>query len=258
MIREVKAKPILLDDINKITNNLAWLSTNCVFRANVNLFNSSQKYGRRSYHSETSYWNEKAEKRVVNLNLDYDPYLTIEQVRPTEAGFKEFIRFRLQDVYAFRRIVNNMLDVLNGDGYKKVYGLSHGKLILRTHDTRAYSITTRPRGKYLLFSYDIMEMKNGELVPCIRMNLASETNYVLISVGKMMELSEVLYHLNVCTFGQLLVNYIGKPELGTNLYVVKDGLHDSEEDVVVNKPGRVVSINSNQRKKSFFDSHDIK
>ena len=50
---------IEFDDINKISSTIMWLDTNTVVKINANMWNTSKRYGRSSYHKEIRYYNDK-------------------------------------------------------------------------------------------------------------------------------------------------------------------------------------------------------
>lgn len=244
---------ITFDDVNKISTNIMWLSSNTILRVTANLWNISKKRGRSSYHRETRFYYDKAGKQVVNINLDIDVFVTIEQLKPNERSEKCYIRLNTTDIFYFKNAVESMFQVLNND-YKSIFGMKNGRARIQKKMT-PIEIKCSSFNSYLVIQPDIIENRNGDERSSkggIRINLSSPTNYVLLDMNGVITLKETLAHLSLPQYGQMLINYLGAPKLGEHMYQVGDAGNGEE---VVNPNNR--TLESLTSKKSYFNKYNL-
>nr|DAE82596.1 MAG TPA: hypothetical protein [Caudoviricetes sp.] len=209
------------DDINKISSTIIWLDINTIVRINANMWNTSKRYGRSSYHKEIRYYNEKVEKQLVNINLDIDSYMTIENLKPNEKTHeKAFIKLRTADLYLFRNALISMYTLLEKD-YSSIFKIKGGKPVVQNIKPVEVNCSNIV-GTYMVLTPDVIESKDGKVKGGIRINLSSTTNFVLMDMTKLLELKEILNTINLPMYGQMLINYVGRPKLGYNLIQVGD------------------------------------
>ena len=212
---------IEFDDINKISSTIMWLDTNTVVKINANMWNTSKRYGRSSYHKEIRYYNDKADKQLVNINLDIDSYMTIENLKPNEKTHeKAFIKLRTADLYLFRNAVISTYALLEKD-YNSIFKIKDGKPIVQNIKPIEVNCSNI-MGTYMVLTPDIVETKDGKVKGGVRLNLSSTTNYALLDMNRLVELRELLNTINLPMYGQMLINYVGRPKLGYNLIQVGD------------------------------------
>ena len=245
---------VTFDDINKISTNIMWLSSNTILRVTANLWSVSKKYGRSSYHRETRFYYDKAGKQVVNINLDIDVFATIEQLKPNERSEKCYIRLNTTDLYYFRNAIESMFQILNSD-YNSIFGMKNGHARVQKKMT-PIEVKCSCLNSYLVIQPDIIENHNGDEHSSkggIRINLSSPTNYVLLDMNGLITLKETLAHLSLPMYGQALINYLGAPKLGEHMYQVGDA---GDGEGVVNPNNRTLDSLTN-KKESYFNKYNI-
>jgi len=221
-----------------------YLGPNAVLKMNLSMFQSSEKYGRRSYHQEVQYYNEKAGQKVVNLKRSFDYFASIENLKAVNR-VKEYIMIRQQDIFLLRKVINSVFDLFNKE-FDNMFVKKNGIVTIRNKITPV-EFTGLSLGKYLVFSPDIMDSYNGEKIGCIRMNLSSPNNFVLMPIGKYSGFLECINNMDMFSYAQGMLSYFGKPAYGTNMYDFTDS--QSIEDTVVARSGRKIQSKSN---KSYF------
>jgi hypothetical protein len=235
------------ENYNKIEDIIYYLGPNAVLKMNLNLYSNSEKYGRRSYHQELEYYNTKAAEKVVNLKRSFDYFATIENLKAVNS-IKEYIMIRQQDILLLRKVVNSVFDIFN-DQFDNMFGKKNGVVTLR-NKIKPIQFDGLSLGKYLVFTPDINERTNGEKEACIRMNLSSPTNFVLMNQSKLSGFLECLNNMDMFGYAQSMLNYFGRPAYGTNLYDMTNN-QDIEDNVVAQK-GRVIQIQAKPNKTSYF------
>lgn len=242
---------IEFDDINKISSTIFWFGPNTVLRINAALWTNSAKYGRRSYHREVRYYNEKVGKQLVNINLDIDAYATIEQLKPTDKSEKAFIKLRSSDIFTLRTAVETMYRLLDKE-FTNLFKMKNGKPVI-AKKIKPIELSCSNAMNYLVFSPDIIEAKNNSCKGGIRLNLSSNTNYILMDMNKLLELRETLNLINLPMYGQMLINYIGRPNFGTNLFQFGD---DGEgEGTVSGQKGR--TLDTLMKNSGYFNKYNL-
>ena len=242
------------DDINKITSTLFWFGPNTMLRVNASLWTNSPKYGRRSYHRETRYYNEKANKQLININLEIDSFLTIEQIKANKNSEKAFIKLRTSDLFTLRSTIEAFYHLLDKE-YNSIFKMKDGKPII-AKKIKPVEMACSNAMNYLVFSPDIIENRNGDENSSkggVRINLSSMTNYVLMDMTKLLELREILNTINLPMYGQMLVNYIGMPKLGTNMYQVGDS--GEGEGTVSGQKGR--TLDNLTKQSGYFNRYGL-
>lgn len=232
------------ENYNKMEDIMYYLGPNAVLKMNISMYQSSEKYGRRSYHQELQYYNEKIGQKVVNVKRSFDYFATIENLKPVN-HMKEYIMIRQQDIFLLRRVMDSVFKLFN-DEFDNLFGKKNGNVILR-NKIKPIEFSGLSLGKYLVFAPDIMESMNGDKTACIRMNLSSPDNYVLMNLSKYSGLLECINNMDMFAYAQGMMSYFGRPKYGTNLYDFTAS--QDIEDTVVARSGRKIQSKSN---KSYF------
>jgi hypothetical protein len=208
------------------------------------MYSSSEKYGRKSYHQEIQYYNDKIGEKVINIKRSFDYFATIENLKAVNS-IKQYIMIRQQDILLLRKVMNSVFDMFNKE-FDNMFVKKGGVVTLRNKITPV-EFTGLNLGKYLVFSPDIMDTANGEKIGCIRMNLSSPNNFVLMPISKYSGLLECINNMDMFSYAQGMLSYFGRPNYGTNMYDFTDS--QEIEDSVVARSGRKIQAKSN---KSYF------
>jgi hypothetical protein len=232
------------ENYNKVEDIVYYLGTNAVLKMNLSLYQNSEKYGRKSYHQEIQYYNEKMGEKVVNIKRSFDYYASIENLKPVD-HMKEYIIIRQQDIFLLRKVVNSVFELFNNE-FDNLFGKRNGVVTLR-NKIKPIEFSGLSLGKYLVFAPDIMENINGERSGCIRMNLSSPNNFVLMSLSKFSGFLECINNMDMFSYAQEMLSYFGRPKYGTNLYDFTAS-QDIDDETVARK-GRKIQAKSS---KSYF------
>ena len=110
--------------------------------------------------------------------------------------------------------------------------------------------------RYIQFDPVVVVWENtGDQTPGVRVTLGDPSIYADISVDKLFALLYTISGFNMYQSAQLLVNYLGRPNFGLNLYEIEDNIYLREQE------GKIENAKANRtipnQKKSFFDSMDL-
>ena len=220
-----------LSDYAKVSCKILSLASNVVLRIVVILTDKTMNNTDIFVHREVEYSSSKFDRKMKNISLTPSYFLTIENVKPNpNNGEKAYIIISQDDRPIVVRALKHAYDEYNKN-FSKIYAKRKGMLI-KYGSTDPIEVTDLSLGKYLLINYDIVENKNGETFPGFRINLSSQTNYIVLSEKRFVAFLECLDKMDMFSYAMSLLNYVGRPELGTNLI-------DMDKDTVeVSAPSR--------------------
>lgn len=242
------------DDIAKISSVLMWLDKRTQLSIMTTLWNNSKKKGRTSYHKEVRYYNESAGKQVVNITLEFKTYVIISQINSGENGEKCYLSMGIPEVYMLINALDSMYNILSTQ-YKSIFKSKNGSPFIDKKIKPVEINLSSVSNSYLVLTPDFITYRNGESAGGLRINLSSSTNYVILNLRDLIDIKEKL-KTDIPLHGQAMVNYIGRPEFGYNMYQVGSGM-DGEEDVVCPTKGRTVSSMTKNQKTQYFNLNGI-
>lgn len=238
----------------KITDDLCIIGINAILRFNVSLGNKTIDGKKRIFHSEFEYKSDK----YINMNScssirrTFDYFLSIENMRVTEKGIKEFIMIRIQDILYVREQFELATKWFRDSKYENLFAMSKGKLVM-LGKVEPIKILGLPMGKSLMMEPIIISFDDNNQTTGVRLYLSSLDNYVDITVDKFMGIVYLLCSINMYESAQLLLNYIQRPELGTNSFNMSSESFDDDGYTETNVNRK---IGDNKKQKSFFEKMD--
>lgn len=238
------------DDYEKLTDNVFFLGNNTIIRLNVILATKREDTTRYSYHQEYEYTTSKYinKNRVITLRRNFDYYLSIENLKSTQYNDKEFIMIRIQDMYHFIDRIHQASRWFIDISFKTLFATKNGKLTVldRVEPIEMYINSKCIRLEPVVIDY------TDNTIEGVRMFLNSDSNFIDIPVDRFMGLLYLMDRINLFESAQLLVNYLGRPEYGSNIYQFRDTTPVEQQGGVVSKTNRQIP-NKETRAKSFFD-----
>lgn len=228
----------------KITDDIMIIANRVVLRMNVGLSYYTSDNRRFNLHREIEYYSQKANKNLINIKRNYDYYLTIEHI-----DNKDYIRIGLNDILKLRYALDEAYKFFIDPKYKNLYVKKDGELILYMQP-EPIVITNLSMDKYLQFEPCIYVDFRGESQRGLRMYLSSSTSYCDISLNRLEAFKYIIDSINLFESAQLMINYIQRPEFGTNLYTFNT---EPDEEVDIEFKGKEGRTVQNKNNLSFFD-----
>ena len=239
-------------DYEKAVDDLFYIDSNTVLRFNV-ILNRKDKEGKRiGFHSEVKYPSAKYNnKSIINIRRKLDYFLSIENFKPSPiTGEKEFIMIGVKDILALRIQLNNVYKWFSSEQFKNLYAIKDNKLII-LGGVEPIIVDGLPMGKFLQIEPIVYEYDNKYSMG-VRISLSSMNNYCDINIDSFMGLKYLIDSINMYESAQLLLNYVGRPAYGTNLFEFQnDYINENQDGYVDEKKPRVIP-STNKRQKSFF------
>lgn len=226
-------------DYNKLSDVIVRFNSETVIKANVQLTKLNL------YNEKVSYHREVQTDRGIKMNREFNYFYTFEKGRGD--NFINII-IRHSDMILLNRTLQKTLTWFEGN---KHFLIKNKKLILIP--TKPLLITGLANGKYLQFEPIVYQFDESSPVsPGVRITLGEPSEFIDVDVdayyGFVYEMEPNMYL--VC---QNLVNYLGRPDFGTNLYMMNAyNKPVPKEDIVNSKKRRLVS-NTEKNSYSFFE-----
>lgn len=228
----------------KITDDIMIIANRVVLRMNVSLSYYNQESKRYNFHREVEYYSQKANKNLINIKRNFDYYLSIEHIIT-----KDYIRIGIRDILKLRYALDEAYKFFTDPRYKNLYAKKDGELILYMKPDPII-ITDLSMDKYLQFEPCIYTDFRGEAQRGLRMFLSSTESYCDISINNLEAFKYIIDTINLYESAQLMINYIERPDFGTNLYTFNTEPDDETNADFQGKEGRQVDSKKNM---SYFD-----
>ncbi|MGL5751502.1 MAG: hypothetical protein ACRCXT_13295 [Paraclostridium sp.] len=246
-------------DYEKLSDDLMILGPNVVLRFNVVLAKALPDGTRSFFHKDYEYNASKYTnvKSLVTMRRSFDYYISIENFRNNESGFKEFIMIRVSDILYVREQLKLAARWFRDIEFQELFAKKGNDIIIykRVEPIGIYGLTS---DKYIIMEPVVIKYPNDTCVTGIRMYISSKNQYIDISADKFMGLIYIIDSINMYESAQLLINYLGSPELGeyVTVYDPRDRIptDESKEDIDIKSKGR--QIGDNGKKQNFFDKMD--
>jgi len=234
---------------NKITDDIYLLGANAILRMNVTL-SYTKDNERISYHREVEYFDQSTNSDIINIRRSFDYYISIENIKSVNGYNKEFIRIGMPEIMLLRNALNNTAKFFTDKKYENLFGYIKETLTI-TKKVQPIEISNLPMGRYLVFEPTIVTY-NDISNPGIRMYLSDSNNFTEMNVSRFMGFVQLINDINILTCAQIMINYLERPEFGTNIYRYNN--NHIEPEGVTTVSGR--KIPSTIKPKSYFDIID--
>jgi hypothetical protein len=233
--------PISFIDYDKISDDLYHLGNNVLLRFNVQLAKKGEDGKRYHFHKEYAYNSRYLDRNtnLMSIKRSFDYHMSIEKVYGDN---RESIMIRVQDIMNLQMKVNDAVKWFMGNG---TFAYKKDKLIL-LGNPEAILITGFPAGKWIKIEPIIINF-DGNYTCGARMYISSDSIFVDMDTDKFMGFVYLINKINMYESAQLLLNYLQRPEFGTNVYSFDS--HQQSENIIPDIQGKNRTIPS---KKSFF------
>lgn len=219
-----------MEDINdylkfdKVSDDVYAISPSVILKFTVALskISGGKQY---HYHKEYEYPNKTICKPLVTVKRSFDYYLSFESNQKLDTGDKLFIRIGAQEILRLISAMDQVVRWFNDKEYAKLFITDKGKLIMAPPIPNDIIVAGLPMDKYIIFSPTIVEKgyANADKEPGVRITFGDPILTTDITLDKFMGLKYTVSNFNLYQAGAILLNYIGRPNAGTNRYVIDGG-----------------------------------
>lgn len=235
-------------DYDKISDDLCWLGNKCIVRMVVKLANKGKDGTRYHFHKEykyeTSYSNKK---EAMTIRRSFEYYISIDSLENKESS----VVITIRDILLLRMQINEVFKWF----YDKTFAIKNGKMII-LEKKQPIIVDGLLGGKFLMFEpivYTDWEEKQSKGV---RVSLGDKNIFTDVPVNVFAGFMYVINSIDMFTAAQNMINYIGHPDFGTNLFTFEKSEYVGDREPSQNSIKERKIEPRNRQSKSFFDSMD--
>lgn len=240
-------------DYEKLSDDLYWLNDSVVVRFVVSLARADKENNRMHFHREFSYNSKYLDKgHVITLRRSFSYYITFNILKDYEST----TIIGVKDILLFRAKLNEVINWFNNG----TFALKRKKLVIPSRPAPII-ISGLADGKFIQFDPIVMEDEETKAQQQgIRISFIND-NYADLSIDRFYGFYYLITSINMYQSAQLLLNYLGRPECGTNLYDFNnEGKYRDVNQYDEQEPPEPISKNrdiaNRPKPASYFDKID--
>lgn len=227
MVEMVK---LVHDNYDKISDTCLYLSNEYVLKFNVELHRKTDK-GTRSYHREIGYTSPISNTYRVNINREFRYYFSIESTKSPKNDKRLKLIIAEKDIYFFRFKYKEVVDWFTGEQYNKLFVKDNtGKIIIYNRVNPVKCVISF--NEYIEFEPSVLEINNESIIG-VRVFLNSDGVSFFMNVNMVLTFYDFIWRFNMFQSAQLMINYLQRPNYGTNFYNMDTG--ESNEVITKDK-----------------------
>ena len=232
-------------DYDKISDDLCWLGNKCIVRMVVKLSNKNKDGDRNHFHREYKYQSNYNRKELITIRRSFDYYISIDNLESKDSiiiTVRDILLLRMQMAEAFKWF------------YDKTFAMKNNKMII-LEKKKPVVVDSLLGGKYLMFEpivYIDWEEKQSK---GIRITLGNPDAFTDVPVNVFAGFMYLMNSIDMYTAAQNMINYIGHPDFGTNLFTFEKSELETREQVCNIIKERTIEPKK-KIQRSYFDSLD--
>ena len=240
-------RPIHFIDYDKLSDDVLYLGSKLFLRMNVSLSRKKEPDMRYHYHKEYSYDSPFSKDKLYSIKRSFDYYLSFDK-----ADLRNVIIIRAQDMIVLQRGLDRVVLWFEDKDHNAFY-VKNKKLIVKKQ--KPVIIDGLAMDGYLEFQPIVILSENdNKQTPGVRLTMGKEDCFADITVDKLYGLVYTIREFRLYEAAQNLLNYMGRPDFGTNLYEIESNIVPEAEDKIEGaKENRSIP---SKKPKSFFDKID--
>ena len=233
-------------DYDKISDDLCWLGNKCIVRMVVKLANKGKDGTRYHFHKEFKYETSYTNKReAMTIRRSFDYYISIDHLEYRESS----VIISIRDILLLRMQMNEAFKWF----YDKTFAMRNDKMVI-FEKKKPIIVDGLMGNKYISFEPIVYIDWDDKQSKGIRVTLGNSEIFTDVPVNVFAGFMYVINSLDMFTAAQNMINYIGHPDFGTNLFTFERSEYVGKEEPKSVIKERKIGQNN---KKSFFDINDL-
>lgn len=237
-------RPIQFIDYDKLSDDVLYLGSKLYLRMNVSLSSKQDPDMRYHFHKEYSYDSKYSKARLMSMKRSFDYYLSFDKT-----DLRNIVIIRPQDMIVLQRALAKVV-LWFEDKERNAFYVRSKKLIVKKQ--QPILVEGLAMNGYIEFQPIVILSENdNKQTPGLRLTLGKEDCFADITIDKFYGLFYTINTIHMYEAAQNLLNYLGRPDFGTNLVEMEFVDVNKKEDTITGaKENRTIP---NQKPKSFFD-----
>lgn len=232
-------------DYDKLSDDLCWLGNKCVVRLVVKLANKNKEGCRNYFHREYKYPTTYMDKReAITIRRSFNYYISIDCLEYAQSS----IMITVNDMIMLRTKLNEVFNWF----YDRTFAMKNNKMIILEKKPPVV-VDGLVGGKCLKFEPIIYTDRDDIQSKGVRITFNESHIFADVPVNVFSGFVYLMNAINIFTEAQNLINYIGHPDFGTNLFTFERSEYVGQEEPKAQIKERKIE----PRKKSFFELDDM-
>ena len=230
---------------SKIQDQLLYLGNpkynSAILSVVVSLMSTNYQGDVNYFYHEIVYPSSKMNTITTKVKRTFNTYLALENVKPLNDNYKEYIVIKGRDLEILRAVFVPYVEAVFGSQFNQIFKYNaQNKLMIDTFKPRA--VNDIGGSKYIQFAPGMFfNSQEDEFQPGLELTLNNPANMVVISVSQAFELIYIIRTLDLYTYGANMVNFIGRPPIGTNRLILEsNGIERPIQEPKQDEPKRVI------------------
>lgn len=230
-------EPMEFFKVDKVADDVFVIGPNVVLKFNVSLSKVSNGT-RYHYHKEYEYPTKgiTGQPTLVTIKRSFDYYLSIENMQKDSNGNKVFIRIGPSEYMLLKKGLEEAISWFTNTDYKHLFAYDKGKLIT-VAPIPEFKIPSLPMNKYIEIYPIVIDkgIANSDKQPGVRLILGDDSAFIDINLDRLMGLYYTISCFNMYEAALLMINYIQRPEFGTNRFIME---RSNQTNLINNAPAK--------------------
>lgn len=248
-------RPIEFLDYDKITDLIYELGQKTILELVVSLSRKNETtLDRYHFHREFKYDSKYSSRKMISIKRSFDYYLLLSKSDIKESG----VMIRVQDLYL---VISRFQEALKWFETAGIFSIKAGTkdMYIKTKQ-QSILIPNLAAGKYIQLDPVVIVWENtGEQIQGIRLTLGHPSVFTDVPINKFYGLVYILTNLDIYGAAQNMVNYLQRPEYGTNIKEFENNSFletPQEKDTMTEnlKDNRQIPVRGKPR--TYFDKID--
>ena len=231
-------------DYDKISDDLCWLGNKVIVRMVVKLANKGKDGTRYHFHKEFKYQTSYTNKReAMTIRRSFEYYISIDNLEYSQSS----VIITIRDILPLRASISEAFNWF----YDKTFAMKNNKMII-LEKKKPIIVDGLVGGKYLMFEPIVYTDINDQQSKGIRITLGDKSIFTDVPAHIFGGFMYLMNSVDMFTAAQNMINYIGHPEFGTNLFTFERSEYVGKEE---EPEARIKERKIQPRKpsKSYFD-----
>lgn len=236
-------------DYDKIVDTVMFLNNGYILKFYVDLYRKNSKRGRVPFHGEIGYDNGDGFR--VNINRDFNFYLSIESIMRSDIGEKVQVRIYQNDMYFLIEKLKQVMLWFTDKKFNKLFVKHNGKIIMP--DRPESIIVNVSFDRYIEFEPGV-SMFAGEEITGVKVYLSNDNAGFFLTTRDLFAFYYVISNFNMFLSAQSMLAYFGKPEMGVNYF----GINGAGETEQIHRSPINLSFNTPVSQNDLYTSSNMK
>ena len=204
---------IVHNDYNRISDKVMWLSPEYLLKFNVDLYinrqaRSQNDKSRSNFHKEIGYTFDNEHR--VKINRDFTYYLSIEPTRNNGPNRK--VNIGPKSIYFLKYKLETVIESWFSNN-NSPFSRQNGHLFIPT-DPGSIKVLLDFDG-YLEFEPTVLQI-NGQEMTGVKIFVNNDNDFFMMPIDNFLSFKYCIDNFNLYQSAQLMLNYVGRPDNGTN------------------------------------------